>query len=290
MMKNTIKNLAPVLAALLLAAGQVSAQRAAGAVVPEGKIFNARGKVECLRAGRKAWEPVTPPFTLVQGDTVRTGPRSTAEIYMRHGAKVRLKANTRFRIEKISPERNSVRVMAGRLEAWIKKNTRRRFEVRTPSAVCAVRGTTFSVAVYRDGRTVWDLFKGAVDVYDQYNRAVSLSDNQRLMVTKDQGAEPVTAIPAGVGAPAEPVKTAEERIEEKAALAAEAKAAAEAKTRAEAEAKAEAEAAAKAEAEAKALAEEEARAAEEAAGQAAEPAVNPTQEARESAEVSGSTP
>jgi hypothetical protein len=298
------------------------------AAVPEGKIFNSSGRVECMRAGRKTWVKVVPPFILAQGDRVRTGSRSMAEIYMRYGAKVRLGAKTRFVINRISREKNSVTVLVGRLEAWIKKNASRRFEVRTPSAVCAVRGTTFAVEVGNDGETVWDLFKGALEVSGADNRPVVLSDNQRLTVTKEEDVKPVTEIPADVNPPAEPKKTAEERLEDKTyaidAQASEEKAkdeaAAKAKAEAEAKAKAEAEvrAKAKAEAEVQAKAETEAKAEADVEATPKEPisAVNPSQEAemaaaakakadeeaaaakakadeeeaKESEEVSGSTP
>ncbi len=181
------------------------------------KIFKSKGNVECLKKGASGWIPVEAPYMLGEGDQVKTGPKAMADIYIKYGSKIRLAADTAFTVSKVAPEGNTVEVMRGKLTAWIRHFTGRAFTVRTPSAVCAVRGTVFGVEVSKSGDATWDLFKGAVQISDNQNRTADLMAGQRLSVARDAGitAQP-TAIPADVKVPGEPAKTKEEKQEIKA--------------------------------------------------------------------------
>jgi len=233
------------------------------------KIFNAEGSVECLKAGAGAWVAVAAPYMLNAGDQIKTGPAGKADIYIKYGAKVRLGPETTFMVNKVSPGGNTVQVMRGRMSAWIRKLANRKFSVRTPAAVCAVRGTVFGVEVDEAGETTWDLFSGSIDVSDNMGNMIGMLPNNRLKVTPAGGAAIPEALPAGVKPPSEPAKIKEEKAEIKA----------EKKM-------------------AKAQAREEAAAREKAEEQGRRPVqvvepvaiVIPTQEVLESLEVSGSNP
>jgi hypothetical protein len=272
------------------------------------KLFTAKGTVEVQKKGGAGWAAVKAPFMLDAGDQVRTGRKSKAELYMKYGSKVRLEADTTFEINRISHEENSVAVLKGRMQAWIRKFAGRNFTVRTPAAVCAVRGTVFGVEVAETGDATWDLFNGAIQVSAPLgNFSVNMLPGQRLQMTIIPPPAPPAPqpLPLGIKPPVEPAKTAEERAEmkaEKALIDAKGKEEAAAKKAAEQKAKA-AEAAAKAAAE-KAAAEKAAAEAAAAAQPAVvdepvfipvvvptvEPSVIPTATVQESQEVSGSTP
>ncbi|MDD2806206.1 MAG: FecR family protein [Elusimicrobiales bacterium] len=261
------------------------------------KIFTAKGNVEYLKKDTAVWVAVQAPFMLEVGDQVKTGPKSKAEIYIKYGAKVRLGEETTFVVSAVAPEGNVVEVARGKMQAWIRKFIGRGFTVRTPSAVCAVRGTVFGVEVSEAGQTTWDLFSGSIQIADNRNRTIDVQPNQRVQVTQAEGAAEPVALPAGVKAPSEPSKIKEEKEEikaekpimdakakEEAAAAAAAKAAAE---KAEAEKKAAEEAAAAA-----AAPVEEAVVEEPVAPVIVEPVttVIPTEVVQESGEVSASNP
>jgi len=271
------------------------------------KLFTAKGTVEVFKKGGPEWAAVKAPFILDAGDQVRTGRKSKAEIYMKYGSKVRLEADTTFEIGRISPEENSVAVTKGKLQAWIRKFAGRAFSVRTPTAVCAVRGTVFGVEVAESGAATWDLFNGAIQVADtRTNYSVDLAPGQRLQVAAEAPAAPPVPepLPPAVKPPAEPAKIAEERAEMKAEQAiidqkakedSAAKKAAEQKAKAEAAAKAAAEKAAAEAAAAETAAVEEAAPAEETVfipvvEPTVEPTVIPTETVQEAEEVSGSNP
>lgn len=180
------------------------------------KLFTAKGTVEYLKSGAAAWVAVKAPFMLEVGDQVKTGPKSKAEIYIKYGSKVRLGAETTFVISKVSPQENAVQVVRGRMQAWIRKFAGRGFSVRTPSAVCAVRGTVFEVEVAESGQTAWNLFSGSLQIADNRNRTVDLAPNQRLEVSQAEGAAAPVALPPTVEVPSEPATIKEEKVEIKA--------------------------------------------------------------------------
>lgn len=180
------------------------------------KLFTAKGTVECQKKGTTVWVAVQAPYLLEVGDQVKTGPKSKAEIYIKYGSKIRLGAETTFQINGVSPAENSVQVLRGKMNAWIRKFAGRGFSVRTPSAVCAVRGTVFGVEVAESGQTTWDLFSGAIQIADNRNRTVDLVPNQRLEVSQAEGAAVPVVLPPTVEVPSEPAKIAEEKVEIKA--------------------------------------------------------------------------
>lgn len=184
--------------------------------IPTGKVFTTKGKVEWLKSGTSKWARIKAPFVIEQSDKIRTGWWGKAEIYIRYGSKVRLSGRTTFTLEKVSREENIVNVLVGRVEMWIKKFYNRRFTVRTPTSVAAVRGTTFAVEVDKNGNAVWDIFSGSLNVSDFHNNVVNLVKNQRLVVTKAKGAVAPKALPKNVKPPVEPETIAEEKMEIKA--------------------------------------------------------------------------
>ena len=210
--------MAKILMTLCLAAASV--MPAAAQEQLEGftaKLFTTKGTVEYQKAGTTEWKAVKAPYMLEIGDQVKTGRKSKAEIYIKYGSKVRLGADTQFVLTKVAPEANAVDVLRGKMHAWVRKFKGRGFSVRTPSAVCAVRGTAFGVDVQPGALVTWDLFDGAVEIADSRNNTVALQPGQRLSVDPAATVPPVpVAIPAGVSRPSEPAKTKEEKAETKA--------------------------------------------------------------------------
>jgi len=180
-----------------------------------GKIFTASGVVEHQKAGAAAdaWTMVIAPYDIEAGDKVRTGPGSTAEIYVKYGAKVRLSSSSTFVLDMVSKEENSMSVLMGKMQAWIRKAAKHKLTVRTPSAVCAIRGTVFEVEVAETGETVWSLFSGSLLVSDNNNNSIDVAPNQRVVVTKEDGVSKPEPLPAEVNAPVEPKKINEEKEE-----------------------------------------------------------------------------
>lgn len=150
----------------------------------------AKGAVEWARQGQ-LWGPANQGQPLSSGDKVRTGPGGQAEITFEDGSKVSLAPRSDFTLGASDPSKVDVSLAVGTLKSWVKRGTMRDFKVRTPTAVCAVRGTEFLVSFDAETlKTQIDLFKGLLQVEDNKGNALLLQEGQRLLVD-----------PAGMGTP-----------------------------------------------------------------------------------------
>ncbi|MDQ7771933.1 MAG: FecR family protein [Elusimicrobiales bacterium] len=153
---------------LVLAALITAAAPAAAADGPKAALYSHKGMVQLREAGGD-WRPAPKAAELVTGSALKTGRKSSAEILYADGTMVRMDENSELSIEdlRLSAEERSfsVKALTGRFMFMAAKARHRfsRFAVRTPSAVCAVRGTDFAVIA---GPEVSDigLFEGSLEV------------------------------------------------------------------------------------------------------------------------------
>lgn len=143
---------------------------AAGANAAEtGCVYAKRGEVRIQRAAGGPWTEAARGTPVSEGDAIRTGERSWCELLLRDGSFIRLDSSAQVSADELKV-RGGVRsflfsFLRGKalwLAAKLKPGGAGKFEVRTPSAVCAVRGTDFAVSVSTDGRADIGLFDGVV--------------------------------------------------------------------------------------------------------------------------------
>ena len=150
-------------------------------------VVSYKGEVEYKKASSQAWKRIgsADKPKLADGDEVRTKRASTAEILMDSGSRVRLAPGSAFKLSGENGEETSIEVGSGKLFAWVKKHTTR-FQVRTPTVVCAVRGTEFSVDVDpQTTNTQVDLFRGTLAVQDNLGNEMMLEEGRRLSVSAE---------------------------------------------------------------------------------------------------------
>ena len=129
------------------------------------------------------WETVTKaPYPLENGATVRTAAQGHAVLTFTDGSRVELAGNSAFTLEETAPTSYSLGLSLGRLRAFVSHMASRSFKVRTPTAVCAVRGTEFLVEVKGDGSTDVDLYKGLLAVDDQHGQQILLHPGESTRV------------------------------------------------------------------------------------------------------------
>ncbi len=123
----------------------------------QATLQEAKGIVE-LKRGPAVWMPMKVGDILKQGDIVRTKAQSTAVIKLEgtaEGSTVEMKENTQMKFAELFEDKalktqstlldvalGSILVKAEKLRAAGSK-----FEVKTPTSIVGVRGTTFSVTV-----------------------------------------------------------------------------------------------------------------------------------------------
>lgn len=196
----------------------------------------AQGRVEVKKSGTQKWEKVLAPYTLGNGDELQTGRRSKAELLFEDGSKMRLQSRGTFTLEKAEPKLISTFLKIGILEAWFTKVADRNAEIKTPTAVAAVRGTTLSVQQTKRSFIV-GVFEGAIPVTVSFPtrpdiKPIPLMAFQRIAIPDitrpDFKVPPILTIPASEKPPEEPkAAPVEEKKTEAAPAPAEEKAPAE---------------------------------------------------------------
>ncbi len=153
---------------LVLAALVAAAAPAAAADGPKAALYSSKGAVQLREAGGN-WRPAPKAAELVTGSALKTGRKASAEVLYADGTMVRLEENSELELQDLrlsADERSfSVKAIAGRF-LFLAAGARHRFSrfaVRTPSAVCAVRGTDFAVLV-SPGVSDIGLFEGSLEV------------------------------------------------------------------------------------------------------------------------------
>ena len=105
------------------------------------------GDVEVKTADSADWHRIKGELPLDQGDVIKTSGDGVAEMYLDDKGAFSISRNTELELSSLDQENSSISLRLGAIVAKIKHflDEKQRFEVRTPSAVCAVRGTEFAV-------------------------------------------------------------------------------------------------------------------------------------------------
>jgi len=129
------------------------------------------GTVEVQRHAKGDFKPLTQEGVIQTGDVVRTGTDGIAEFKWSDGTRWKVMPNTQITVKKATynmvkkSDQRQLDLSAGKVFIRIMKSLApsSKFEVETPTAVAAVRGTIFSVEV-KDGKTEVAVYKGEVKV------------------------------------------------------------------------------------------------------------------------------
>ncbi|MBI5239351.1 MAG: FecR domain-containing protein [Elusimicrobia bacterium] len=158
----------------------------AGAAAAAPAVSSLSGSVFVLRSGTRVWQPTSAGHLLEAGDQVRTAAGASAVITFDDGSRINLGSNGSFTLQESTSGGTSLKLSIGSLRAWVNKALSRRFDVRTPTAVCSVRGTEFAVDVNAQGHTNIQMFSGVLAVADQRGNETVIRDRENLRVT-DKG-------------------------------------------------------------------------------------------------------
>ena len=158
------------------------------------------GDAEVRRLHAQKWEPVRVNAKLKQGDRIRIGNKSKAEIITFDGDIIRLAQNSELTISylKKNPLKNIKKkrlfLRIGRM--WNKTKRLRRSEseyiVKTPNAISGIWGTTYNIDVSPQQTTRIKTFSGSVKIWRFPSQR---SDKEDWKITEPvpiQGPQPVT--------------------------------------------------------------------------------------------------
>lgn len=112
----------------------------------EARLLNYAGSVEVKADRDSEWASAEKNMEIQEGGAVRTGADGAALVLMPNKSKVWMKESSGLEIEQRKTLASRLSLLFGRLKVRVPHLMRKeRFEVRTPAAVCAVRGTEFTV-------------------------------------------------------------------------------------------------------------------------------------------------
>ena len=158
----------------------------AGATISDWK-----GKIHLNLPGQPQSAPVIGE-TLPPGTVLETGGGKLL-LQLTDGSQVLIRAHTRLTVQQPSPsDPGYFQLLLGRIRAMITKHTGGAppFELGTPSAVIAVRGTQFEVEVNRQQETEVDVSQGVVEVTGRHSHtSVLVHAGSSTRVGMDTGPE-----------------------------------------------------------------------------------------------------
>ena len=125
---------------------------------------------------------------LETGDVVKTGKSSFADVSYEDGTVVKINENSSVTVgNKSAKGSDSLSVTSGIISAKfakLEKDSTRK--IYTPTAVCAVRGTEFNVAVSESADSKVQLKEGALEVNNPYGKT-AIKENQNVEVNVAKG-------------------------------------------------------------------------------------------------------
>lgn len=149
--------------------------------VEKASIVGYSGRVQVQRAGRAEREGVNAlPVALSPGDRVYTGRTGRIFLQFKDGSQSTLDHDAVFEIEEEKAESVTLNLTLGKIWCAVSKLANRRFRVRTPTAVAAVRGTEFTVESFGDKRTAVEVFGGLVSVRGALGDEALVGASQRV--------------------------------------------------------------------------------------------------------------
>lgn len=176
-------------------------------------ISATEGKVLYLKSGSYTWAQVSSGQVLGAGDQLKTATTARATVTFDDASRVELAPGSSFTLKSSDSGASEMQLKLGSLRAWITKSLSRRFQVRTPTAVCSVRGTEFSVDVDGGGDTHVQMFGGLLAVADKAGNEVLIKDRQGVDVTADGLGRVTDAKPVEERGASNDVRTAKREVD-----------------------------------------------------------------------------
>ena len=159
-----------------------------------GKISLPLGRVQVQKGGIGEFKRAMPRMSIQEKDVVKTLAKSRCEITLVGGGKLRIGENSELEITEanVKPMEKNFGATLKRGDAWVAAKAafgeKKNVAVRTPTAVAAIRGTTYRAKAGNDESSVL-VYDGKVDV----NAASNVSearDQQRRQGFQPQGGAP----------------------------------------------------------------------------------------------------
>lgn len=156
MLKNTLKSLAMGVLGASIFLFDCDPVFSAQAI-----LSNMRGKVFVQGVGSSLWKQAQDKMLINEGEKIRTEDRSRAILLFQDGSRTTVYPKTTITLSALAAP-VALEQSSGRSRHKVKQ-LGRGFRLRTPTAVCSVRGTEFGVEIGETGNTRMDVYEGVVN-------------------------------------------------------------------------------------------------------------------------------
>ena len=171
------------------------------AYAQEAFVVKTTGKAYHESGG--SWQEVKKDILVTAGDSITTETGAAVTLKLSDGHTIEIMGDSIFSLRENSENLKEMDIWLGRIFAKVEKlPPGRKFTVRTPAAVCAVRGTEFTVDVDESKKTDVYVDEGIVGIMDSAGAGKEVFVEKGMMSSVKQGgpaSEPVKkkAPPAG---------------------------------------------------------------------------------------------
>ena len=133
------------------------------AAAGEARLLAFSGNVEVRTTREGQWSPAADKAEIAEGGAVRTGADGGAVVLLPNKSKIWIKESSALEIEQRQTLTSRLALLFGKMKVRVPHLMRKeKFEVRTPAAVCAVRGTEFTVETADTGAMNINVLYGEV--------------------------------------------------------------------------------------------------------------------------------
>ncbi len=152
----------------------------------EAFVLKTAGKAYLNSDG--TWQAVKKDMLVTSGDSITTEAGGSVTLKLLDGHTVKIMGDSIFSLRENSENLKEMDIWLGRLFAKVEKlSPSKKFTVRTPVAVCAVRGTEFTVDVDENKKTDVYVSKGIVGVMDSAGSGEEVFVEKGMMSSVKQG-------------------------------------------------------------------------------------------------------
>jgi hypothetical protein len=135
-----------------------------------------------MKTADGTWQTVDAARELPAGASVRTGAgRTGAEILLPDGSKIVLGPNSNFTVEQADHEQSVFNLATGKLRAAVSGFFSSRIQIKTPTAVCSVRGTVFDMSADNKNTEV-SMAEGLLEVKDSQGKEAVVSSEESIKI------------------------------------------------------------------------------------------------------------
>ncbi len=131
-----------------------------------GRVQLLEGSASIMRSGAEQWRNIRPNMPVRIGDQIYTREESFVEIRLKNGAMMRMDEKTKVVIEHSTEDETKTTSSLGNVWVNMRKlvNSGKEFELSSPTATAAIRGTVFHMETARDSSTDVSVYSGKVAV------------------------------------------------------------------------------------------------------------------------------